>query len=227
MRCRGMLTGVSLLALLLSWAARADETAVQVERDLVYGKAGDTELRLDLARPAGDGPFPAVVCIHGGGWRQGKRQDLDGLTKTLAKSGFVAATVSYRLSQQAPFPAQIEDCKAAVRWLRANAEQYRLRPDRVGAVGFSAGAHLACLLGTADAAAGLEGDGDKQISTRVQAVVSYFGPTDFSVKTWTKPVEDFFLVPFLGGSFEEKRALYEKASPLRYVSKDDPPFLFF
>jgi acetyl esterase/lipase len=228
MRWRGTLAGLSLAFLLLALSAHGGEPAPLVERGLVYGKGGSTDLKLDLARPTGDGPFPAIVCLHGGGWRGGKRQDLDTLTQTLAKRNFVAITVSYRFSQEAPFPAQIEDCKTAVRWLRANAAKYRVRSDRVGAVGFSAGAHLACLLGTADAEAKLEGiGGHAKESSRVQAVVSYFGPTDFAVKTWNKQVEDYFLVPFLGGPFEAKRSLYEKASPLRYVSSDDPPFLFF
>ncbi len=227
MRMRCTLASLSLLALVLTWPARGDE-APRLERDVVYGKGGPIDLQLDLARPATDGPHPAVVCIHGGGWRGGKRQDLGPLTQELAKQNFVAATVSYRLSDKAPFPAQIEDCKAAVRWLRANADKYGIRRDRIGAVGFSAGAHLACLLGAADNEAGLEGTGgNPDQSSRVQAVVSFFGPTDFTVKTWTKEVEDGILVPFLGGAFEAKQDAYAKASPLRYVSRDDPPFLFF
>jgi acetyl esterase/lipase len=220
----------AVLVLLLGFQVQGGENAAaRVERDLVYGKGGDTELKLDLAVPAqGKGPFPAVVCLHGGGWRGGKRQDLDKLITLLAGRGFVAATVSYRLTDKAPFPAQIEDCKAAVRWLRAAADKYQIRPDAIGAVGFSAGAHLACLLGTADKTAELEGQGGHpDQSSRVQAVVSFFGPSDFTIKTWNKGVEDYFLVPFFGGSFEEKKELYRKASPLIYVTKDDPPFLFF
>jgi acetyl esterase/lipase len=217
------------LLLFIGLHVHGGDSAVRLERDVTFGKGGDVELKLDLAMPAdGKGPYPAVLCIHGGGWRGGQRQDLDKLIDLLAKKGFVAATCSYRLTDKAPFPAQIEDCKAAVRWLRANAAKYRIRSDQVGAVGFSAGAHLACLLGTADKSAELEGrGGNAEQSSRVQAVVSFFGPSDFTVKTWTKGVEDYFLVPFFGGSFEEKKDLYRKASPLIYVTKDDPPFLFF
>ena len=94
----------------------ADDAAIKVERDLVYGKGDDNDLKLDLARPAqGDGPFPAVVCLHGGGWRGGKRKDLDGLIHLLARKNFVAVTVTYRFTPKYPFPAQIEDSKAAVR----------------------------------------------------------------------------------------------------------------
>ncbi|MCS7045630.1 MAG: alpha/beta hydrolase, partial [Gemmataceae bacterium] len=126
------------------------------------------------------------------------------------------------------FPAAIEDCKAAVRFLRANADNFGIQKDRFGAIGASAGGHLVCLMGTADAAANLEGNGGHaNESSAVQAVVSFFGPTDFTVKTWTKEVEDFFLVPFLGGSFEDKKDIYRRCSPIVYVRKGNPPFLFF
>jgi acetyl esterase/lipase len=229
MRRLSAILAALVVVTLVGFQVRGGDAEVRVERDLSYGKGGDVDLKLDLAVPAQDkGPFPAVVCIHGGGWRGGKRQDLDRLIKLLAQRGFVAATVTYRLTPAHPFPAQIEDCKAAVRWLRANAQKYRVRPDAIGAVGFSAGAHLACLIGAADTSAGLEGQGgNPNESSRVQAVVSFFGPSDFTIKTWAKGVEDTFLVPLFAGTFEEKKDLYRKASPLIYVSKDDPPFLFF
>lgn len=222
---------------LAGWASASSVSAqnggkldVHLENDLVYGQGGGEELKLDLARPPSHrkGPFPAVVCIHGGGWRLGQRQQLSKLTELLASRGFVAVTVSYRLAPKHRFPAQIEDCKAAVRWLRAHADKYRLKADRIGAVGFSAGGHLACLLGTTNGQAGFEGHGghEKQ-SSRIQAVVSFFGPTDLSAKNWPKEVEGFFLVPFLGGTLEEKADLYRKCSPIHYVSKEAPPFLFF
>src|SRR5262245_38330656 len=111
-------------SLTIASAAEGQEPKIRVERDIVYGKADRVELRLNLALPGkGSGPFPAVLCIHGGGWYQGQRQDMDGMTELLARRGYVAATVSYRLVPTARFPAQIEDCKAAVRWLRANAAQ--------------------------------------------------------------------------------------------------------
>ncbi|MGF1581617.1 MAG: alpha/beta hydrolase fold domain-containing protein [Gemmataceae bacterium] len=210
----------------------AQETReVDYKADVVYGKGGKQKLMLDLAVPNGPkakGPFPTIVCIHGGGWRTGSRKQLSELTKVLGKKGFVAATISYRLTPKAKFPAQVHDCKAAVRWLRANAKKYRIDPNKIGAVGFSAGAHLVCLLGAADKTAGLEGNGGhpKQ-SSRVQAVVSFFGPTDFMVKRWTKQSENFFLIPFFGAPYKKAKALYAKGSPQKYVSKDDPPFLFF
>jgi acetyl esterase/lipase len=209
--------------------AEQDKPAGPIYKALVYGKGGDTDLKLDLAMPKdGAGPFPAVVCVHGGGWRNGKRQDLAKLIEFLAGKGYVAATVSYRLSDKAKFPAQIEDCKAAVRWLRANAKKYKVNPERIGAVGFSAGGHLVCLLGTSDKKDGLEGKGgNADQSSRVQAVVSFFGPTNFNEKDWSDQVEKTFLIPLLGASFKDKPDLYKRVSPINYVTKDDPPFLFF
>ena len=217
-----MLAGLGLTA-----AARAGD--VREATDLVYGKGGGADLRLDLVMPAdGDGPFPAVVCIHGGGWVGGKRQDMDQTVQVLAKHGFVAVSPDYRVGPHDPFPAAVEDCKAAVRWLRANARKYHLNPERIGVVGFSAGGHLACLLGTTDAKDGLEGHGgNPEQSSRVQAVVSFFGPTDFTTKLWTDELEKTVLVPLLGGSFKERPDLYRRVSPITYVTKDDPPFLFF
>jgi len=175
---------------------------------------------LNLALPKkGKGPFPAVVCIHGGGWRAGKRQDMDFMTEVLARRGYVAATVGYRLVPNARFPAQIEDCKAAVRWLRANAAKYHMNPDRIGAIGPSAGGHLACLLGITDKKGGLEGSGgNPDHSSRVQAVVSFFGRTNFTRKTWTNQLEEEVFVPLIGASFDDKPELYKRISPIAYVS---------
>src|SRR5262249_40102536 len=117
---------------------------------------------------------------------------------------------------------------AAVRWLRANAKKYKLDPDHIGAFGYSAGGHLACLLGAADGKDGLEGNGGNlDQSSRIQAVVSFFGPTDFTQKTWNNQVEETFLIPFLGCAFDDDSAPYKKCSPITYATKDDPPFLFF
>src|SRR5262245_210796 len=139
MKSRLLLSRMVLVAVASSLgvatAVDGQQPEITGERDLVYGKGGEVELQLNLARPKGKGPFPAVICVHGGGWYQGQRQDMDFMTELLARRGYVAATVSYRLVPKARFPAQIEDCKAAVRWLRANAAKYRVNPDRIGAIG--------------------------------------------------------------------------------------------
>ncbi len=223
-----LLSALSFLVRLPAQDAKQPTPKVRIEKDIVYGKGGEQDMMLDLALPDSKEPRPCIVCVHGGGWRGGKRQDMSPIAKLLAEKGFVAATVSYRLTPKDQFPAQIHDCKTAVRWLRAHADKYQINKDRFGAIGASAGGHLVCLMGTADASAKLEGNGgNPDQSSQVQAVVSYFGPTDFITKTWTKEVEDFFLVPFLGGSFEEKKERYRQCSPIAYVKKDNPPFLFF
>jgi len=195
---------------------------------VAFGKGGSTELRLDLAIPKeGEGPFPAIVCLHGGGWIGGERQKMRGTIEVMARKGYVAISSDYRLAPRDRFPAQIEDCKAAVRWLRANAEKYHVDPQRIGAFGFSAGGHLACLLGGTRKDDGLEGKGgNAEQSSAVQAVVSFFGPTDFTQPVWSKEVRELHLVPFLGGTFEEKADVYRRASPMTYAGKNGPPFLF-
>jgi acetyl esterase/lipase len=204
------------------------QLAIQVANDVIFGKGGDTELRLDLAMPKeGQGPWPAVVCIHGGGWVGGDRKQMKQTIEVLAGRGYVAISPDYRLAPRHRFPAQIEDCKCAVRWLRANAATYRVDPSHIGAIGLSAGAHLACLLGVAGKEAGLEGDGgNSDQPSAVQAVVSFFGPTDFTADVWSDEVKKTNLVPFLGGTYAEQPVLYRKASPMAYADKNAPPFLF-
>jgi acetyl esterase/lipase len=208
---------------------RADDAPADVafERDIVYGQAGDETLKLNLALPAGaTGRLPAIVVIHGGAWRAGSRSQLDDLTWTLARAGFVAATVSYRFCPTHHFPAQVHDVQRAVRFLRANAERYHVDPDHIGAVGFSAGAHLAMLLGTLDPADGLDEAADlARFSAKVQAVVSFFGPTDLELPATdeTRPL----LEDFIGGPLDSQRASYHAASPVTYVNAGDAPMLLF
>jgi len=214
--------------LLLLLAAQSRNSAIAVERDLVYGRVGTWELKLDLAAPKAGGPFPAIVFLHGEGWRAGNRRQMGHFIEGVARMGWVGVTVEYRLVPKARFPAQVEDCKAAVRWMRANAATYRIREDRIGVVGFSAGGHLASMLGVTGERDGLEGAaGNAGESSRVQAVVSFFGPEDFTTRDWPPDLEREVIVPFLGGSFAERPDLYRKASPVSYVTGDAPPFLLF
>ncbi len=137
----------------------AEEPKVKTERDIVYTKVGATELKLDVARPAqGDGPFPAVLVIHGGAWRGGDKGHMGPLLNEFANHGYVAVSPQYRFCPKEVFPAQVHDVKAAVRWLKTNAKTYRVDPERVGAIGFSAGGHLALMLGVTGPSDGLEGD---------------------------------------------------------------------
>jgi acetyl esterase/lipase len=215
------------LALLLATSAVA-QSKPRVELDIVYAKAGDKELKLDLARPAeGNGPFPCVVLFHGGGWRMGNKKDVRSWLPFLANEGYVAASVGYRLVPEATFPAPVEDAKTAVRFLRANADRYAIDKDRFAALGWSAGGHLACMLGLTDPKCGFEGKECSDQSSRVQAVVDYFGPTDLSAFGKNDLAQKGMLGPFIGARYSDNPAAHEKASPVQYVTKDAPPFLIF
>lgn len=194
-----------------------------IQRDLVYKRVNDTALTLDLYSPKKvSGPLPVIVWVHGGGWRRGGKRKCPAVA--LVPDGFAVASIDYRLSGAAPFPAQIEDCKAAVRWLRANAAKYNLDADRIGVWGMSAGGHLAALLGTSGGVPELEGSGDNmKYSSRVQAVCDVAGPVDLLALTNLGPKRRFAIEGLLGGTPEKDKAT--TASPLHYVSKDDPPFL--
>jgi acetyl esterase/lipase len=200
--------------------------SIEFTRDIVYGKGGDREMMLNLSRPKNlNQPTPCIVLIHGGGWSGGNRDQLNEPCWHMAERGYVTATVSYRLAPSAVWPAQIEDVKCAVRFLRANAARYNIDPQRIGAVGFSAGAHLAMLLGTTDAKDGLEGTGGWQDqSSKVQVVVSFFGPTDLTAPELLPDLSPV-LKRFIGAKMSEKPELFKQASPVNHVSHDSAPML--
>jgi acetyl esterase/lipase len=206
----------------------AEEPKGTVERNIVFSKAGSTELKLDLERPAeGAGPFPAILVIHGGAWRGGSKADMSPIVPEFARHGYVAVSPDYRLCPGDTFPAQVHDVKAAVRWMRTNAAKYRIDPGRIGAIGFSAGGHLALMLGVTGPADGLEGQlAAGAPDARVQAVVNYFGPTDLGAKDIPE-VSKPLVRDFLGATPEQKPELAAKASPRTYLSKDDAPMLTF
>ena len=210
-------------------APAADPAEVVFEKDVVYGKGGGVDLKLNLCRPKGaDGEKrPCVLVIHGGGWMGGDKSQHDQQVRDFARAGFVSATVGYRFAPAHPFPAQVHDVKAAVRFLRANADKYGIDPQRFGAVGFSAGAHLSMMLATMDKEDGLEGDGGSPgQSSKVQAAVAYFGPTDLAATDVPDRVKDI-LKNFIGGTPAEKPREYRLASPLTYVSPGDASMLLF
>jgi len=228
----------SALAILLAVSPALGHGAqIVVEKDLVYGRADGGDLKLDLARPAdGEGLRPAIVFIHGGGWHGGSRLSYESHCQEAARRGYVAVTITYRLMQfdkskketttaTTIFPAQVHDAKAAVRWLRANAEKYQVDAKRIGVTGGSAGGHLSLMVGLTDADARLEGgSGNPDQSSRVQAVVNVFGPTDMASCFQASSVPWIFRL-FLGGTLEQAARRYEAASPTTYVSGDDPPVL--
>ena len=217
---------LAALAALIAPARAADTPNVITAHDVVYSKVGETELKLDLVRPAeGDGPFPAVLVIHGGGWRGGSKDSNRPILSQFAKRGYVAISPQYRFCPKATFPAQVHDVKAAVRWLRSNAKEYKVDVEHIGAMGFSAGGHLSLMLGLTGPDDGLEGEVTADApSSRVQAVVNFFGPTDLAAADI--PDSSKLLVKdFIGGTADERPEVASKASPITFVSKDDPPIL--
>jgi acetyl esterase/lipase len=202
--------------------------------DVEYGRVGNRPLLLDLYQlrdaPAGAKPRPVVIWVHGGAWRAGSKNWLPPSGTMLVRKGFVVASVEYRFTQEAIFPAQINDVKCSVRFLRSHAKQYNIDPERIGAYGASAGGHLVALLGTDADDKSLEGTGGwPGASSRVQAVVDMFGPTDFltilqQVKTPTAQA-DLVARSFFGGPMDAVHEIAREASPVTHVSADDPPFL--
>ena len=197
------------------------------EANIEYSNVGQRSA-LDIVRPRAVSaePRPAVLLIHGGGFRAGNRQSYLPVAIRLAERGYVAVTASYRLSPRNQFPAAVHDVKAAVRFLRANAEKYGIDPERIGTMGGSAGGHLVLFLGLTGGVEEFEGSGpNREFSSRVQCVVNYYGPTDFT-QSYSKSVDAAEVLPmFLGGDLDHNRAIHQKASPLNWVTPQAPPIL--
>lgn len=204
---------------------------VTVTRDLAYTASSNKAQRLDLYLPAqSPKPWPLVVWIHGGAWQAGNKSDNGALG--LTARGYAVASVEYRFSQEAAFPAQIEDCKAAIRWLRAKAGDYGYDAERIGVWGNSAGGHLVCLLGTSGDVPAFDTGGNTNQSSRVQAVCNFYGPTDLLRFAKTPGYErgdkpDAPEGRLVGGTVNSKPEVAKAASPVTYVSADDPPFLHY
>ena len=222
-------------------AANADDpvappppAGVTVQRDVEYARAGNTSLLMDIYTPKNadpKSPLPCILYIHGGAWRSGDKTRQ--MAVPLSTHGFIVASINHRPSTEAVFPAQIQDCKAAVRYLRGNAAKLGLDPDRIGAWGDSSGGHLASLLGTSSGDKDLEGTlGDfPKESSRVQAVADYYGPIDFLAILNQKSNIQRGVYPtapeaqLLGGNTLDKKELAAQACPLTYLSKNTPPFI--
>ncbi|QDV36763.1 alpha/beta hydrolase [Tautonia plasticadhaerens] len=206
---------------------------VELIRDVEYGTGGERPLLLHVILPSESPgrPMPAVVWIHGGAWRGGSRDGGIRRLMPLVRRGYVGASIEYRLSGEATFPAQIEDCKAAIRFLRSHAAEYGIDARRIGVWGDSAGGHLAALLGTSGGVEDLAGRGGSPgESDRVQAVCDFFGPTDLLLmnEQGSRMDHDAADSPeslLIGGPIQALPGLAARANPITYVSPDDPPFL--
>ena len=210
---------------------------IRMEKDIAYIEGGDESQKLDLYLPekAPDKPLPLIVHIHGGGWRAGSKFPCP--ISVMVLRGYAVASVEYRFSQKAIFPAQIQDCQAAIRWLRANREKYHLDPEHVGVVGGSAGGHLSALVGTSGGKKAFTPIGANEAETdRVQAVCDIYGPADFTTVVQQAEadsnVKNIFQFntpsdPYssLIGTRLDDQPKSKAVSPIHYVSQDTPPFL--
>jgi acetyl esterase/lipase len=210
--------------ILLTSAALAD-----TQTDIEYARAGEVSLKLDLHRPQAENP-PLLVYVHGGGWRAGDKKDMP--VVDLYDKGYAIASVDYRLSTQAVFPAQVHDIKAAIRFLRSNAGVYHINASKIAIVGSSAGGHLAALVGVSNGSKELEGSIGEHLdqSSDVQAIVSYYGASNLeSILSQSTPKGLEFRIPalklLLGDTPDKKPELARLASPVKHLDKKDPPLL--
>ena len=224
-----MLT-ISILCLLMTSTFADIPESVTTDRDITYASVVDKDLKLDVYwHPESSEPMPLVVWIHGGARRKGNKERPRALP--ILEKGYALASIQYRLTPEAIFPAQIHDCKAAIRWLRKNASRYNIDSNRIGVWGPSAGGHLVALLGTSGDVPELEGTlGIIDVSSRVQAVCDWFGPADL-LRMNDIPGNINHDAPnspesqLIGAPIQANPDLAAKANPITYVSSDDPPFL--
>lgn len=231
---RPLMSTVRLLALICVTASLSTPATVAAppdsiiwEEGVVYSTPDGESLALNIARPKAEtGLRSAILCIHGGGFRAGKRESYDALCMKLAEKGFVAATITYRLAPKHQFPAAVHDSKAAVRWLRANASKYKIDPAKIGVTGGSAGGHLAQFLGVTAHVPQFEGNGgNPEQSSSVTCVVNVYGPSDFT-KSYGKSVDAHEVLPlWFGGNLETELKRHIIGSPLYWVTPDAAPTL--
>ena len=208
--------------------------AAETIKDVAYANVSSRQI-MDIYLPEGEGPFPVVVLIHGGAFKMGDKGMETRNAEALVAKGYAAASINYRLSGEAKFPAQIEDCKTAVRFLRANAAKYRLNPDKLGSWGASAGGNLSALLGTSSGVTELEGDelGNAGVSFKVIACVDWFGPINFLAMDEEAQALGFSIntniasspeSQLIGKAIQSVPELVKKANSTTYITKDDAAF---
>jgi pectinesterase len=215
-------------------ASRAVPPTVRAITNVTYVHRAGHDLQLDLYLPAAaaTAPRPAILFVHGGGWRAGVRANFAPMAIRMAERGYAAVTISYRLAGEAPYPAAIHDAKAAVRWVRTHAGAYDIDGDRIAIAGGSAGGQIAALTGVTNGESRFDSDGGPgAVSSAVQAIVNIDGLSDFTSEEARKYEDDPAKQPssagaWFGGRYAEKTALWHDASPLFHVSPDTPPVLF-
>lgn len=196
--------------------------ASTVTKDVVYGEVGGVKLRLDASVPAGSGPFPAVVLVHGGAWKYGDKNNFVSLFDPLTHAGYAWFSINYRLAPKHPFPACADDVETAMKWVKQHAKDYNIDPDRVALLGESAGGHLVELVAARS---------DKDSAARPAAVVAMYAPSDLPALAVSAEAHGMVIGPILAAVFgrdtldEKTQQLLRDASPLTYVKAGLPPFL--
>ncbi|HEY3864428.1 MAG TPA: alpha/beta hydrolase [Verrucomicrobiae bacterium] len=218
---RFLFSFAALLACSCGAAPRGLPADAITHLNIPYAAGAAERQNLDLYLPAHGTNLPLIVWIHGGGWTEGSKENPPGLK--FLDHGFALASLNYRLSQDAVFPAQLIDCKSAIRWLRAHATENGINPDRIGVWGASAGGHLVALLGTTGDAKEFDQGENLNVSSKVRCVCDWFGPTDL-IKI-TKEPGDSPITRLIGGPVAENHDKAERANPIHYIAKGDPPFL--
>ncbi len=234
-----VLSAISSLFITAAVSAQSP-TEVIIRKDLVYSHVAAQELKLDIGYPEGEGPFPAVLLFHGGGWQQGNKSHMHKWIRKLVSSGYVGVSVAYRFAPEFKWPSQIEDAKEAVRYVRAHAKEFKVDAAHVGVMGESAGAYLALMVGLTSPKDSLEGKSElREFPDNVQAVVSYFSATDFTatrqklspaleleMQNYYKKSLPEVLADFTGTNDPDDPRL-KRISVLTYVDENDPPVLIF
>jgi acetyl esterase/lipase len=222
----------ALLLLVAGASLRGTAQETQVDRDVVYGEAGGEQLKLDVYRKANQNAvLPAIIAVHSGGWISGDKKEFADICRGLADAGFVAFSVNYRLVKENTnkWPAQLDDVQRAVRWIRANAAKYKIDPNRIGAVGASAGGHLVAHLGTRETRDNTDA-ALAQYSSRVTCVIDLFGPTDLTLTPEAanvSPIAVALVQGLIGKTPEEAPEAYKDASPIAFVDKKTVPMLIY
>jgi len=227
----GSLNLIHVILLCLLMGTANSFSAGKILKDIEFAKVNGQSLKLDLYLPAKPKNAALVIWIHGGGWRKGTKEKC--FITWLPEHGYAVASISYRYSNIAKFPAQLHDCKGAVRWLRAHAKQYEYNPDKIFVAGASAGGHLSALMATTSDHKKLEGTtgGNLKQSSAVQGAIDYYGATDFILRSKTQPSraneKGSVVYDLLGGGADEMIEAAKLASACYHISKDDVPLLVF
>lgn len=212
---------ILLLWLLSTYGLCAKELAFDIRENIVYTSPGNTKVMLDAFVPKQEGVYPAILVIHGGAWKEGHRHSLRNYAVSLTQMGFVCFAIDYRLAPEHKFPAQIDDCRAAVLWIRANAKEYKVQPAKIGAIGYSAGGHLSTLLATTGEA---PSDKNGNVDTRIQAAAAGGAPTEFR---WMPADNGKWAEYWMGGDLSTVPEKFHAASSTAFVDKDDAPVFFY